>query len=116
MIASARVGVLLCDPKMVNHRSTTPNRLFEYWANGVPAICTSETVSGDLVEEQQGGLTVSYESTEEIARALERLLLDDALAKQLGTNGRRSVDQEYNWRREGEKLVALYTNLIPESA
>jgi glycosyltransferase involved in cell wall biosynthesis len=115
LIASARVGVLLCDPEMVNHRSTTPNRLFEYWANGVPAICSRGTVSGDLVEGQRGGLTVPYQSTEAISEALERFLLDEAYAKKLGMNGRRSVDEKYNWSEEGAKLVRLYKDLIPST-
>jgi glycosyltransferase involved in cell wall biosynthesis len=115
LIAGASIGVLLCDPEMVSHRSTTPNRLFEYWANGVPAICSKDTVSGDLVEEQQGGLTVPYHSTEAISEALERLLSDEALARKLGMNGRRSVDEKYNWSEEGAKLVRLYKDLIPST-
>ncbi len=116
LIAGARVGVFLVDPEMVNLRSTTHNRLFEYWANGVPAICTAGTMSGNLVEEQRAGLTVSYDSTEQISAALERLLSDEAFARELGKNGRQSVDERYNWREEGRKLVELYTELIPKVA
>jgi glycosyltransferase involved in cell wall biosynthesis len=42
------------------------------------------------------------------------LLRDPALCHRMGTVGRRWVEQEYNWERESQKLLRLYSELLSD--
>ena len=43
-----------------------------------------------------------------IAIGIIKLLSDPDLAKKMGNNGRRAVDNEYNWENESNKLLNFY--------
>lgn len=47
-----------------------------------------------------------------IAQAIEYLLTHPEEARQMGENGRRAVEEKYNWEKEAEKLLALYKELV----
>jgi len=49
---------------------------------------------------------------EEIAEAIQFIVEHPAEAEQMGKNGRRAVEERYNWRMEEEKLLALYQELL----
>jgi glycosyltransferase involved in cell wall biosynthesis len=41
-------------------------------------------------------------------------LADPELADAFGANGRRAVEREYNWSRDGERLRRIYRGLAAE--
>ena len=47
----------------------------------------------------------------EIAKAINYLLENSNLAEELGRNGRRLIENKYNWEIEEQKLLNLYTSL-----
>ena len=49
---------------------------------------------------------------EEIAQAIEYLLDHPDEARQMGENGRKAVQEKYNWENESQKLLALYHDLL----
>lgn len=112
LIPQCSAAVYMADPGVSQFRHEIPNRLFEYWANGIPVIVARGTLCGELVEQAQGGLTVSYGNTSELVDALERLLRSPQLINELGANGRRAVLEHYNWAREGSRLVDLYDAIL----
>jgi glycosyltransferase involved in cell wall biosynthesis len=112
LIPQSTVAVYMADPKVPQFRNEIPNRLFEYWANSLPVIVSNGTLCGELVKRVNGGLTVNYGNTAELAAALEKLLKDADLRNELGANGRRSVLQDHNWVKEGSKLIDLYDDVL----
>ncbi len=46
------------------------------------------------------------------ADAVVRLMVDKAMRRELGDNGRRRVEAEYDWRRIGEKLQEMYEAVV----
>ena len=67
-------------------------------ACGKPVIGGRSGGAIEAVEEGVTGLLVDPESEEEIAEAIGTLLEDRSLARRLGENGRRRVEEAFDWR------------------
>lgn len=78
---------------------------------GIPVIATNVGGLPEVIENEITGLIVPPKDAIQTAIALERLILDPALCKRLGENGRKKVENEYNWERSVEKMIAIYTRL-----
>ena len=48
----------------------------------------------------------------DIAEKIMFLLDNPSIAERMGKNGRRAVQEKYNWEIEGKKLVAVYNKLL----
>jgi len=51
---------------------------------------------------------------EEIAKAVEYLMLHPNEAEKMGENGRKAVLEKYNWENESKKLLKVYEELIKQ--
>ncbi len=49
---------------------------------------------------------------EEIANAIKYIFENPEEAKKMGQNGRKAVEQKYNWENEEKKLLEVYNILI----
>ncbi|HPC78338.1 MAG TPA: type III pantothenate kinase [bacterium] len=50
--------------------------------------------------------------TVELERAIRYLFEHPEEAKKMGENGRRAVEEKYNWENESKKLIKVYETLI----
>ncbi len=112
LIPQSSVAVYIADPNVPQCRNAIPNRIFEYWANGVPVIVANGTLCAELVNRARGGMVVNYGSVRELAKALEVLLGNPNFTRSLGRNGRQAVLGNYNWVTEGSKLIDLYNGIL----
>jgi len=110
-LVEAQIGVVLFH-SLPNHINAMPNKLFEYMAAGLPIIASNFPLWREIVEGNECGLTVNPLDPKEIAKAIEYLLLHPEEACRMGNNGRRAVEEKYNWENEGKKLLALYEKLL----
>lgn len=83
-------------------------KLFEYMAIGLPLICTDFILWGRIIEKWQCGICVPPCDADALAKAMQYLLDNPDIAKQMGENGRRAVLEEFNWGIEEKKLLGLY--------
>lgn len=97
--------------RALNTDSVRSNRLYEALAAGVPVITPNFGDWKPFVEGNRCGLTVNPEDPQEIAGAIQWLFSHPEEAAEMGKNGRELFLREFNWEREGEKLVTLYTLL-----
>ncbi len=86
---------------------TQPLALLDAMAAGVPFISTD----AGCVREFPGGLI--RRTGAETTAAIEELLQNDALRKQLGAAGRKACEQKYDWDRVLEAYEQLFATLIP---
>jgi len=94
------------------HTNTTiPHKLFQYMAMRKPVIVTDCKPLKRLVEECDCGIVVPSGDYNEMAEAVIRLYKDKEYARKLGENGRRAVEEKYNWENEAKKLCELYKRL-----
>lgn len=88
-----------------------PTKLFEYMALELPVITSNFPLYRAVVEKHQCGICVDPGSPQELAAAIERLMDDPAMAREMGKRGRAAVLSDYNWSTEFAKLLAFYEQL-----
>lgn len=111
LLSRCKIGVVTFLP-LPNHVDAQPNKLFEYMSAGLPVIASDFPLWRELVEGNGCGLCVDPEDAEAIANIARWLIDNDALAKQMGEQGRRMVLEKYNWQCEEKKLLAFYQQLL----
>lgn len=107
----SRIGIIN-NLDLPYHRNSNPNKLFEYMAAGLPIVCTSISAWADIVNHAGCGLVVEATNTEEIARAINFLLDNPEIARQMGQNGYQAFISTYNWDLEKEKLINEYRKVV----
>jgi len=109
--SSSIAGIVTFLP-VPNHINAQPNKIFEYMASGLPVIGSSFPLWKLIIEDNQCGICVNPENPNEIASAINALANNPELAKKMGENGKRLVNEKFNWNNEKEKLLHFYKNLI----
>lgn len=95
-----------------NHRESSPNKLFEYMAVGLPAIVTDFASWRTLLDPVGASLTVDPRDPESIAAKISWIIANRETAEQMGRRGQQAVREKFNWKCESKKLVALYSKLL----
>jgi glycosyltransferase involved in cell wall biosynthesis len=77
-------------------------KILEALARGVPVVSTPLGCEGlGLVHERD---VIVAEGPVALAAAIDRLLVDDELSLSLSREGRKTVEQRYDWSRLGERF------------
>jgi glycosyltransferase involved in cell wall biosynthesis len=97
---------------MPNHIDAQPNKMFEYMSAGIPVIASDFPLWREIVEGNDCGLLVDPLNPADISKAIDTLVMNYALAQRMGENGRRAVDEKYNWQIEERKLLEFYARLL----
>lgn len=87
-------------------------KIFEEMMAGLPIICTDFTLWKEFVDRYHCGICVDPTNADEIVSAIRYLLDHPDEARQMGENGRRAVEQQFNWGVEEKKLLALYNDIL----
>lgn len=103
---------MICYLPEPNHINAFPNKLFEYMAAGLPVIASNFPLWRDIVHGAQCGICVDPADSEDIRRAIDRMMNDPDGCRQMGENGRRAVLTHYNWSNEEKKLIQLYQDVL----
>lgn len=90
--------------------SGTRLKILEALAMGKAIVSTS--VGAEGLDLKNGEEIFIADEPEAFADAVTRLLTDSALRRRIGENGRARVERDYDWRRIGEKLHTLYTQIL----
>lgn len=109
----ADVGIVCCQPGP-NYIDSMPTKLFEYMAAELPVIASNFPLRKKIVEGNKCGICVDPTNPETIAGAIKYLYDNSEIRKEMGKNGRRAVLEKYNWEKEGEKLLDIYSRLLGE--
>ena len=102
----SHVVAAILDPRNVNNKMGTPNKLFEAMAAGRPVLATRGTLSGNIVETLECGLAIAY-SVDACVWAIEKLRDDGALQRAMGERALRAAKEDYNWAAQEVKLSAV---------
>lgn len=110
-LRESMVGLCVLHPT-INYLDSTPIKLFEYMAAGLPVIASDFPRWRELVGDSGAAIFVDPKDPTAIADAIRSLINDPARAEQMGEAGRRRVHSGYHWGLELKKLVALYESLL----
>lgn len=80
----------------------------EAMAAGLPAIGGEGTGAEDIAAAGEGMTLVPPGDVTAIARAIERLVVDEAGRERLGEAARRTAAERFSWSRNADETLALY--------
>lgn len=110
--AAADVAVMPIQPSTLNHRLTTPTRLFDALGAGVPVVASDLPGMADIVHETGCGVLCDPRSPSDIARAI-RDVLDAPTDRRAAYRAAclAAAAGPYAWSRQVEKLLTLYSSI-----
>lgn len=111
LLARCKVGLVTLHP-IINYQTSLPVKMFEYMAAGIPFVASDFPYWTDIIDRHECGLSANPLSPQSIAEKVNYLFEHDQLAKTMGLNGRKAVEEFYNWEIEKEKLIQLYQQLL----
>ncbi len=112
--ASADVLVMAIQPTTLNHRYTTPQKLFESLAAGVPVVASDLPGMAPIVRATGAGVVCDPTSPASIAGAISSIVAASP-ADRLALRGRAlaAAHGQYNWEAQLGTLFGLYRELLP---
>jgi len=105
LVEGSLVGVSLLQD-LPNYRHSTPTKIYEYLARGVPVVTTPLPVAEQLVEASGAGFVVPFDDAAAAAEAVLRLHEDRDLARELGRRGHAYAQAHHDWSTQSGAFVA----------
>lgn len=99
------------DPRIPNHRYSSPNKVFEAMMLGKPIVVARDTNMDRMIEQADCGLVVDYGDVAGLDAAFIRLCEDEGLQHRLARNARNAYLDSYSWSKMEEKLLRLYCSV-----
>lgn len=113
-VLSRSVAGLVTFHPLPNHVDAQPNKMFEYMSAGIPVIASDFPLWREIIQGNDCGLLVDPLDPAAIAKAIDYLVSNPAEAQRLGANGRKAVNERYNWDIEEKKLFAFYERTLSQ--
>ena len=117
MTASADVSVMAIQPGSINHRYTTPQKLFESMAAGIPVVASDLPGMATIVRETGVGRLCDPTDPASIATAIHAIL--DAPADERERLRARILEVAHarvSWETQVGTLLAVYRELLGDRA
>lgn len=111
LIRKAIGGLLLFYP-LPNMYNSSPNKLFEYMASGIPVIASDFPVFREILDKNKCGLLVNPQEHRSVLDAMMQLIQNTKLRNTMGKNGIGAVRNFYSWESESRKLIGLYSDIL----
>ncbi len=93
----------------LRHGSGTRIKILEYMASSRPIVATSKGCEGLEVTHEKD--IIVADTDESFVSAIDNLLKDETMAKRLGENAYRLVQEKYDWRAHSNRLKAAYESI-----
>ncbi len=111
LLQRARVLVLPNPASAVSTRYTSPLKLFEYLAAGRAIVASDLPSIREVVHDGVDALLVAPGDPDALARGIQRVLDDPALADRL-SRAAAELAPHYSWARRAERLEALFSQVV----
>jgi glycosyltransferase involved in cell wall biosynthesis len=111
-VASADVSAMPIQPTTINHRLSTPNKLFESLAVGTPIVASDMPGMAAIIRDTGCGVLVDPTRRESIVAGIAAILdlKVDEMAD-LRAHCQLAAHERYNWETESTRLLGVYDGL-----
>jgi glycosyltransferase involved in cell wall biosynthesis len=106
-LADAAVAVHPLTGKYRDGEFTSPLKVFEYLAAGVPIVAADLPSTREILADGVNALLVPPDDPAELARAIQKILEDPQLAERLARKGQEDA-VSFSWERRAERLLAFF--------
>ena len=110
-LGKAKIGIIPL-PNLPKFQNNIPQKLFEFMAMGLPTVLSDLPPSRPFVGDGASGVMILPNDYERYAEVIIELLEHSDLCERMGLEGRKRVEQEFNWEQESKKLLNLYEELL----
>ena len=86
--------------------------VIEASACGKPVVVSDVGGLPEVVKDGITGIVVPPRNPQKTAEAIEKLVLDEKLCKQMGEDGRKRVAKFYDWNKNVEQMIEIYENIL----
>lgn len=102
-LSKAQIAVAPLRDCLYNRYFTSPLKLLEYMAAGVPVVASRLPAVAEIIEDGQTGLLVEPDNAVALAAGIGRLLKDKALRRRLGQQACQEV-KKYSWTERARRI------------
>lgn len=86
--------------------------ILEAMASGKPVVATEASGIRDYIRQYKAGIIVKIGDIEQLSEAIIKLLLDRDMRFKMGVNGRKCVEEHFNWQKIAKDIVNLYDEFL----
>ncbi|GAA3976002.1 glycosyltransferase family 4 protein [Allohahella marinimesophila] len=108
---SAHIGVLPNNRTAIGAHYTSPLKLFEYMANGLPIVASDLESMREILVENEHALFFEPSNPSHLAAQLDRLLQDEEMRRSIGQRNLEAVNA-YSWDSRAERIIEIAGQLI----
>lgn len=113
MNAAADVAAVPIQPTTLNHRLTTPTKLYDAIGAGTPVVATDLPGMAPVVRETGCGVVFPAGSVAGLTAAIRELLqAPPARRREMREACLIAAHEQYNWETQAEQLQGLYRRLV----
>jgi glycosyltransferase involved in cell wall biosynthesis len=103
-LSHANVAVVPLPDVLMSRYFTSPLKLFDYMAAGVPIVASDLPSIREVISPESNGLLVEPDNPEALAAGLSRVLDDGALSQRLAARARLDVEA-YSWDARAKRML-----------
>lgn len=112
-LQKASVAVIPLGNDLIASRFTSPLKLFEYMAAGIPVVASDLPSIREVLQDGVNAVLVQPEAPDKLAAGIRRVLDDGALARRIASQALLDV-REYSWLKRGEKISRICRSAIED--
>jgi glycosyltransferase involved in cell wall biosynthesis len=95
-----------------SHYEGLPTVLLEAMSSGIPVVATNVGGNSEVISSGVNGLLIPPKSPENMAKAISRLLDEQALRERIGRAARKTIEEHYTWDKIAENVTESYEHML----
>ncbi|MBZ6076294.1 glycosyltransferase [Microvirga puerhi] len=112
----ADVGLIPYEPFNLNYRYSSPNKLSQYLAAGLPIICNEIDFVRSVVVNNGVGTAVNFRERDNFIRTINAYVTDRPRIAELSRKAQVFFTECFNWQVQSRDVYAAVKALVPEEA
>ncbi|MDD3741312.1 MAG: glycosyltransferase [Bacteroidales bacterium] len=111
LLKKVRLGMVILEATP-SYIYSLPVKMFEYMASGLPVIASDFSLWRGIIESANCGICIDQTNSAEIRNKINSLISEKSNLSNMGKNGRKAVEEKYNWGNEERKMIKFYQELF----